>query len=625
MSSGSDNFGAMMTLSQLAALSPNARPSGETVAEQAARILDGINSTLLNTSLATAGLWQAPWIGLTPDGANLCYIAVCPTQNAFAVCCRGTQFNSLVDLGEDLGVGTLAQFTPNNTPLLVSKGSMKALAEATSAPGLDGDTLLEALTQLLADAPTSPQPTVYVTGHSLGGAMATMLAVYLFAQTWTNAPAFAVYTFAAPSAGLQSFASYFDTHLNSAPNQAFRVYNAWDAVPYAWAALDEVKQNFYPSPTKDAPDNPGPAQTLAVKTLLGQVASMSAGFAYTQTNGNSPTGPNTTVLNSDYQVRANAYLHTTTADFLAQVGFQHNCYLQLLKVKDLPAAGDPGGPPKVKSIAPNNGPAAGETIVTITGGDFTGDCKVDFGAVPGVVIAILPDTITVIQPPGTGTVDVRVTNRFGTSAVTSADQFAAPPPAAPTVSTISPTGGPKVAPGGPSYVVTVTGTGFVSPSSVDYTVSFGAGRMGTAVNVLSLTELEVVPPSTGSGTQDVLVTNVLGTSVPAPPGDQFTFGTPIVTGVSPSRGPAKSLPGKMPVITVSGVGFAPGCTVQFKGDAETKTVSNPTIVNETTITVTPPDWGVVGGDNVTVDVRVTNINQQVSAITPAGQYIYYAI
>lgn len=612
---GSNAFGTMMTLAQLAALSPTPRPSGETVAQQAQRILTGINSTLLDPKLATAGLWQAVWVGLTQDRGNLCFIAVCPSQNAFAVSCRGTQFNSLVDLGEDLAVGTLAQFTPQDTALLVSQGSMEALTEAVNCIGVPSGTMFETLSLLLGAAPAG-QPTLYVTGHSLGGAMATMLAVYLWAQNWTTTPAFAVYTFAAPSAGLASFADYYDTHLtNNPPNQTWRVYNAWDAVPYAWASLPTVQDSFYPTPTSDNPKNPGPAQTLTVKTLLSQVARMPGSNVYVQTNGNSPIGKNTKVLDTDYSVFDAANTSTTTEAFLGQVAYQHNCYLTLLSASELPAAGAQGGPPIVESISPNNGSAAGGALVTITGGVFTTDCVVDFGTVPAVVISISPGTITAIQPPGIGTVNVRVTNLYGTSAITSADQFAAPPPAAPTVSSVSPSAGPAVPSGGAPYHVTVTGTGFVTPSSVAYVVNFGAGNAGTDVTVVSLTKLTVTPPQAGSGTVDVEVTNARGTSVPV----QFTFGTPIVTGVSPSSGPAKN---SQPV-TISGFGFVARCTVQFVGDAGPKAGIDPQVVNDTTMTVTPPNVLLPGGKNERFDVTVTNPSKQVSAITPADEYTYY--
>src|SRR5690242_1737182 len=107
-------------------------------------MLAGIGSILQNvTSLATGGLWNAAWLALTPDGANVVFVAESKSTNAIAVCVRGTQFNSLVDLGEDLAVSEVAQFTPGSSPLLVSAGAMKAFTDATGATGVPGGNLLQ--------------------------------------------------------------------------------------------------------------------------------------------------------------------------------------------------------------------------------------------------------------------------------------------------------------------------------------------------------------------------------------------------------------------------------------------------------------------------------------------------
>jgi hypothetical protein len=180
----------MMTLAQFGVISSTERPSGESVEQQEQRILNGINGQLANTALPTGGEWQAVWIGLTQDRANLAYIAQNTSQNAFAVSLRGTQFNSLIDLSEDLNVGAVAEFTVATgatEPLLVSLGSMKAFTEVISATYVPNrTTLLQALIMLIENAPESP--TLYITGHSLGGPMATMVALYLSAQTWRTSP-----------------------------------------------------------------------------------------------------------------------------------------------------------------------------------------------------------------------------------------------------------------------------------------------------------------------------------------------------------------------------------------------------------------------------------------------------
>ena len=80
--------------------------------------------------------------------------------------------------------------------------------------------------------------------------------------------------------------------------------------------------------------------------------------------------------------------------------------------------------PTVTSIAPSSGAPLGGTAVTITGTNFNGTMAVHFGATQASSFTIVnPTTISATSPAGTGIVDVTVTNSFGTSATTAADQF----------------------------------------------------------------------------------------------------------------------------------------------------------------------------------------------------------
>lgn len=89
--------------------------------------------------------------------------------------------------------------------------------------------------------------------------------------------------------------------------------------------------------------------------------------------------------------------------------------------------------PVLASIAPNNGPAAGGTSVTITGAGFTAGATVVFGAATATRVSVLSSgSITVASPAGGGSepVNVTVTDSNGTSAATPKDQFAYDPPPA---------------------------------------------------------------------------------------------------------------------------------------------------------------------------------------------------
>src|SRR5208337_2868948 len=80
--------------------------------------------------------------------------------------------------------------------------------------------------------------------------------------------------------------------------------------------------------------------------------------------------------------------------------------------------------PTVTGLSPTSGPAAGGTLVTITGTSFTGATVVDFGTTAATNVTVVNSTkITADSPAGTGTVNVTVTTPVGTSATSTADQF----------------------------------------------------------------------------------------------------------------------------------------------------------------------------------------------------------
>jgi hypothetical protein len=124
-----------MTLAALAAIGATPLPSGESLQQQSARILAGIKVQLACPRLATGGTWEPVWLALSPDNANMAYIARnTDGSNEFAVVTRGTTA-SLTDILEDLDVGTVVPFTASGSrePVAVSKGAMEAFTQIASA------------------------------------------------------------------------------------------------------------------------------------------------------------------------------------------------------------------------------------------------------------------------------------------------------------------------------------------------------------------------------------------------------------------------------------------------------------------------------------------------------------
>lgn len=82
--------------------------------------------------------------------------------------------------------------------------------------------------------------------------------------------------------------------------------------------------------------------------------------------------------------------------------------------------------PTITAIAPDFGPVAGGTTVTITGTDLASASAVKFGTVPATSFKAESETkITAVAPPSTtvGAVDVTATTIAGTSATTKDDRF----------------------------------------------------------------------------------------------------------------------------------------------------------------------------------------------------------
>ena len=158
----------------------------------------------------------------------------------------------------------------------------------------------------------------------------------------------------------------------------------------------------------------------------------------------------------------------------------------------------------------------------------------------------------------------------------------APPPPAPTLSSVAPAQGPLA--GGTA--ITLTGTNF-RPGA---TVSVGANA-ATAVVVVNTTTITGVTPAGPAGPTVVSVTTTGGTaSLPA----AFTYipPAPTLTSVAPTEGPVAG----GTVITLTGTNFTAGATVTVGGNPATAVVVN----SSTSITGTTP-----AGPAGPADVSVT--------------------
>ncbi len=206
--------------------------------------------------------------------------------------------------------------------------------------------------------------------------------------------------------------------------------------------------------------------------------------------------------------------------------------------------------PTVTGIAPNEGPEAGGTTITVTGTHLKGATKVDFGAALGASVEVKSETeLTVKSPAGTGTQHVTVTSAGGTSTTSAADEFTYR--GLPTVTGIAPKEGPET--GGTPVVV--TGTHLKGATKVDFGATPGAN-----VEIKSETELTVKSPA-GTGTQHVTVTSAGGISTTSA-ADEFTYRpAPKFTSLNPKTGFSEG--GES--VTITGEHLEPASQVKFGG------------------------------------------------------------
>jgi hypothetical protein len=169
-------------------------------------------------------------------------------------------------------------------------------------------------------------------------------------------------------------------------------------------------------------------------------------------------------------------------------------------------------PPGIATVAPASGPAAGGTLITIAGHDFTDASAVTFGGVAASSFTVNSDTsITAVSPArvSVGVVDVTVTTPAGNSPLSAADGFIYTP----SVNLVSPSSGPRT--GGTT--VSVAGRAFSGASEVRF-----GGVPAPSFKVNSDGLITAVSPAASPGTVDITVTTA-GEQSPTSAADHFTF------------------------------------------------------------------------------------------------------
>jgi hypothetical protein len=226
---------------------------GESIQAQTARMRRDIDAALGQSAYAALQVAWGP--ALAGDRGDMMYVAGNQATNQYAVAIRGTDWSFWLDWVEDFGsLLPLVPFPyliePSEDAIKVAAGTLVGLGELSEMTGV-GSTPSGAPSDLLTFLRQLPSGAeIFVTGHSLGGCLASVAAAWL-AYELGSASSLKAYTFAAPSAGNGPFADYYNRLFldpSSGKSTAYRVYNTLDSVPNAWASLPTIATYYTPSP-----------------------------------------------------------------------------------------------------------------------------------------------------------------------------------------------------------------------------------------------------------------------------------------------------------------------------------------------------------------------------------------
>ncbi|MGW9118094.1 IPT/TIG domain-containing protein [Streptomyces sp. NPDC055663] len=240
--------------------------------------------------------------------------------------------------------------------------------------------------------------------------------------------------------------------------------------------------------------------------------------------------------------------------------------------------------PVLNSVAPAQGPLAGQNTVTLSGTGFTGTTSVRFGVNAAISFTFVSATqLTAVVPTGgPGPVAVTVTTPGGTSTQAVSYYYLG----APVLNSVTPGSGQVSG----NNSVTLTGANLLQATAV----RFGPTAAAPSA-IVSATEIRATVPPGVSGTVPVSVTTPGGTSNAV---TYLYLGVPVIAGLVPDQGP----PTGGNTVTVTGSGLTYATAVLFGS-----VPAGFTVVSDTQLTTTAPP-GVLGA----VTVRV---------VTPGGTSI----
>lgn len=318
---------------------------------EASSQMEGMITNALNTQPLVED-WELVWgpgmyrFPLARFYDNLLYVArnkSDPTQ--YTIVIRGTNSKAVLDwvledfwvIGETPWNHVIGKPPFSGIDPKISNGTnlgINILRSIQACPGLPGEgTTIIDFFNIELSSPKTRSATVWVTGHSLGGALSATLALFLndtqgtdslFQWDPDNIANVLSIPFAGPTAGNSDFATYTEQRMGGSIQ---RVINTLDIVPLAWekdtfATIPDLYQSL-PNPI---------AMTTSEEVLFEAVKQVVKLYNYQQFN---KSGPNLTTLNG---------MEGPPDTYLGQVGYQHVCGYPILL-----------GIPEILDMFPNQG------------------------------------------------------------------------------------------------------------------------------------------------------------------------------------------------------------------------------------------------------------------------------
>jgi triacylglycerol lipase len=197
--------------------------------------------------------WTMVWAADKEIDGNFAYIAYNAKVNQYCVAIRGSVLSFTLEAFDDWfeqDFDVLVQSDwhfPTGKGIKTSGGAdkgLKHLQEMVCTQNGQKTTMWQFLKANLSQKKAA----LAVTGHSLGGGLATVCALWLnyeIENSNVGSPPMTVVTFAAPSVGNQPFADAFDAAFG---DSSLRYYNSIDIVPMASASIADIAFLYSPAP-----------------------------------------------------------------------------------------------------------------------------------------------------------------------------------------------------------------------------------------------------------------------------------------------------------------------------------------------------------------------------------------